>query len=581
MFLKICTVCAGLLLTFFLTFTPANAGDNPAQNTPDISGDWVGSLKTPQGSLTLILTVKKDKNGKPQAVLESPDQAPGQKIPVSRILVSGGELSFTIQALGASYRGKWQPAGQQWGGTFTQGIDLPLIFKRGKAPTKPVIHGLDGNWQATLPRNGVDLRLILHIKTGRNGTLVTLDSPDMMAYSLPVSGFSRRDHIVSFKVVAAAVHFKGRLSEDNSSLKGVWSRQGQVETGVTFVRFRETADVQDRKRPQLPKEPFNYTVEEVFIPNPQVEDVTLAGTLTLPQGKGPFPAVVLISGSGPQDRDETFMGHKPFFVLADHLTKQGITVLRYDDRGFGASTGVFGSANSKDFASDATAVVGFLKTRPEIKQNAIGLVGHSEGGLIASIATPGNKDIGFIILLAAPGTDTIRLSHSQRRLLGRSQGVLEKDIERATPVIDKMLKMVATATGKADVEKKLNALLTPDMLKALGAGEDRRDYLIQQYSSNWYRYFLKYDPADFLPRIEVPVLALNGALDQQVPATENLKGIEAALKHNRDATIQRLEGLNHLFQTAKTGTLGEYGDLEETFAPLALHMISDWINTRF
>ena len=268
-------------------------------------------------------------------------------------------------------------------------------------------------------------------------------------------------------------------------------------------------------------------------------------------------------------------------MLADHLTRQGIAVLRYDDRGFGESTGSHGTATSADFATDANAAVRYLATRPEIDRNAIGLIGHSEGGVIAPIAAVGNEDIDFVVLLAGPGTSTLQLIRSQRHLMGLSQGMSEEDLARTDQVIDRIATAVAASSGKEDAEDRVLALLTAEALETLGVPETRRDMVVQQFTSPWYRYFVQYEPAAFLSRIRVPVLALNGSLDVQVPAEENLAGITAALANNPDVTIRELEGLNHLFQTAQTGALGEYADIEETFSPVALETVARWIRARF
>ena len=272
---------------------------------------------------------------------------------------------------------------------------------------------------------------------------------------------------------------------------------------------------------------------------------------------------MLITGSGPQDRDETVFGHKPFAVLADHLTRHGVAVLRYDDRGVGQSTGEFAGATSADFAADASAAVRFLLTRPEIRRNGIGFIGHSEGGMVAQIAAVNDANLDFVILLAAPGTNLLQLAQSQALLLGLSQGASEEDLSRMQPVMALVFAAVATSASAEDARARVRALLTSEALATLKASESRRDQLVQQLANDWSRYLLQYQPAAALSRIRVPVLALNGALDRQVPADENLRAIETALAHNADVTIRRLDGLNHLFQTARTGAIGEYADIEE------------------
>jgi len=458
---------------------------------------------------------------------------------------------------------------------------MPLTFERGAPPGKPVFEGLDGVWEGIVTRNGVDLRLVLRVNTGDQGTIATFDAPDMPVFDLPVVALSRDSETVGFKVPGASAGFDGVLSDDGSRLTGLWTFPGQPDTEVTFIRGGAGSGTRTRHRPQAPKAPFDYRVEEVSFENPLAAGVRLAGTLTLPHGRGPFPAAILISGSGPQDRDETVFGHKPFAVLADHLTRNGIAVLRYDDRGFGASTGSHGVATSADFATDANAAARYLKARPEIDRDAIGFIGHSEGGMIAPIAAVDNDEVDFLVLLAAPGTNTGELTRTQNRLMARSRGVSEDYLDRTASVTDEIIAAVAAASDKEDARGKVRALLTPEALETLGVPESRKDVVVQQYTTNWLRYFLRYDPPTFFHRIDVPVLALNGSLDLQVPASENLAGIAASLAHNRDHTIRELEGLNHMFQTAETGALGEYADIAETFAPAALEIVAHWINSRF
>lgn len=336
-----------------------------------------------------------------------------------------------------------------------------------------------------------------------------------------------------------------------------------------------------RERPQTPTPPFPYRADDVTFTNPVAAGVTLAGTLTLPQGSGPFPAAILLSGSGAQDRDETMLGHKPFAVIADHLTRRGIAVLRYDDRGVGRSTGDFPAATSADFATDARAAVRYLLTRPEIDRGGIGFIGHSEGGMVAQIAAVNNEHLQFMIMLAGPGTDLMQLVQSQERLLAVSQGASQEDLARMAPIMREVFEAVATSTSAEDARVRVRGVLTSDALATMKAPESRRELLVQQMATDWARYLLQFTPADFLSRIEVPVLALNGALDHQVPPDENLSAITAALARNPDVTVRRIDGLNHLFQTARTGAIGEYADITETIAPVVLTMVTEWITARF
>jgi pimeloyl-ACP methyl ester carboxylesterase len=545
------------------------------------AGDWHGALTLPTGRLRLVLTIREGADGALAGEVESPDQAPGQKIPVAAIAIANGRMTFSIAAIGATYEGSWQPRLQRFAGTFTQGAALPLDLARGAGAADPVVAGLDGRWEGKVNRNGVDLRLILRIVTGPRGTIALLDSPDLMAMGLAVTGLTRDGRTVSFAVPAGASGFRGTLDEGGGRLSGIWSRTGSPDTAILFTRSAAGGAPAARARPQLPRPPFPYRSEEVRFANPRAPGVTLAGTLTLPPGSGPFAAAILISGSGGQDRDESVWTHKPFAVLADHLTRQGIAVLRYDDRGIGASTGTYPGATSADFATDADAAFAFLSARPEIDRRAIGFVGHSEGGLIGPLAAADNDEIAYLVLMAGPGTASPALMRAQHRAVGQSQGMNEAELDRMAPINAELFAIAASERSQADAEAAMRAALTDQAMAAAGIPPAQREAMIAQVLDPWFRWFLRYDPAPVLARIRVPVLALNGSLDRQVLPAANLAGIRAATAGNRDVTLIELPGLNHLFQTARTGGLGEYAEIEETMAPVALETVSAWIRARF
>ncbi len=551
-----------------------------ARSPEPVADDWHGSLTIPTGELLLIVTISEDEEGAYSAQLESPDQAPGQKIPISEITVEEGHMHFAISRLGATYEGEWDDDAQAWVGTFMQGMSIPLELKRGLPPNKPVIEGLDGTWRSTITRNGVDLRLIVHIETTDTGTHAKLDMPDMMANNIPIADLTRDGDRVSYTVPASQGSFSGELNEDGT-ITGIWTIPAREDVAITLVRDADDAPVPQRNRPQVPAKPYPYQSEDIHFENQSAEGVTLAGTLTIPQGEGPFPAAILISGSGPQDRNETVFGHQPFLVLADYLTNHGIAVLRYDDRGINESTGDFSQATSADFATDANAAFAYLASRPEINHNAIGFVGHSEGGMVGPIAIRDNQKVGFLVMLAGPGTPAIKIVESQNRLIAESQGADEAMINKSTALSLKLSRAVAKSTSAQDAEARIRAILTPEVLEEQGWPPSQIETVVAQNTSPWLRFFLSYDPADYMDAVRCPVLAINGQLDKQVPADENLDGLRGLLADHPDATIKALPGLNHLFQTATTGALGEYNDIEETFAPSAMELISDWINTRF
>lgn len=572
------------ILLLFESAAPARAAVTPPATAPavDAVGEWHGTLVTPVGALMLALSVSRAPDGSLKAELESPDQAPGQKIPVSSIRAEGDQLSFEIAMIHASFEGRWVAAEQAWSGTFTQGAALPLKLAKGPPPAKPVVEGLDGTWRGKISRNGVDLRLVLHIKTGPQGTFVSLDSPDQLAYAVPVQSLTREGQKVGFRIDVRGVRYEGVFSPDMQRMIGTWQAPNQPAREVEFVRGDVVAASSAPKRPQTPQPPFPYRAEEVAFDNPVQSGVHLAGTLTVPEGKGPFPAAIMITGSGQQDRDETILGHKPFAVIADYLTRRGIAVLRVDDRGMGKSTGEVSKATSADFATDANAAFAFLRTRSEIQPDAIGFIGHSEGGMIGPIAMTTNKKVAFLVMMAGPGTEPVQLLLSQRRAMQLGMGQSEAQIDRAEPVTAAFFKALASGATYEEGLEAARALLTPEALAAMGMPPGASPQLVlSQYGSRWFRYFFQYDPAANLRSIRVPVLAMNGSLDRQVLPSENLAAIKAALKHDRDVTIVELPGLNHLFQTAKTGAVGEYADIEETIAPVALERMASWINARF
>ena len=361
----------------------------------------------------------------------------------------------------------------------------------------------------------------------------------------------------------------------------------------------------EAQRPQEPQRPFPYQEEFVFFENIRAEGVRLAGTLTMPETGGPFPAVVLVSGSGPQDRDENLEGHKPFLVIADYLTRRGIAVLRYDDRGVFQSRGNFATATTEDLASDAQAAVEYLEARQEIDPERIGIVGHSEGGLIAPMVSVRYSSVDFIVLLAGPGFVGEEILYMQQALILASLGADEVGIafnRRRSELYNTVLKeepdnalaaerlrqiWLDSLEGKILPEGFSDEELESVFAELESLTEKQKTDItrsvfepqMRNFLTPWYRFFLTYDPRPALRQVQVPVLAMNGDKDLQVPGRENLEAIEAALVEggNADFSIVELPNLNHLFQTSETGALSEYAVLDETFAPVALEVLGDWL----
>jgi pimeloyl-ACP methyl ester carboxylesterase len=319
---------------------------------------------------------------------------------------------------------------------------------------------------------------------------------------------------------------------------------------------------------------------------PSDGEVRLAGTVVIPEGPGPFPAVVFVTGSGPQDRDEALMGHRPFLVIADYLARHGIASLRYDDRGFAKSTGTFETATSADFAADAEAALHFLQGVPGIARDRVGILGHSEGGLIGPMVAARTRDVAFLVLMAGPGMPGDSLSLLQLRRLA-SSSTPSAQVDAQVDNNRRLFHAVSGARDSADAVARVLAV-GQEIIGALpenqrAAAASRLDQTIPKLVNPWMRYFLRYDSRTALRNVHVPVLALGGTLDTQVPAKENLSGIDAALKAagNRDYRIAEVPNLNHLFQTATNGSPSEYATIEETISPQVLDLIASWINQRF
>ena len=442
---------------------------------------------------------------------------------------------------------------------------------------------LAGGWGGALEVQGLRLRLTLAVEDSGGALRARFRSVDQGNTPFPAAVETRGDSAI-FTAAAIGAAFRAvRVGRD--TLRGVWT-QGPGTLPLTMVRGADEAMVV--RRPQNPRGPLPYRGEEVTVES--VPGVRLAGTLTLPAGDGPHPAVLLVSGSGPQDRDETLLGHKPFLVLSDHLTRRGIAVLRLDDRGTARSTGSFAAATSEDFAQDAAAAVRWLRERPEIADDRVGIVGHSEGGLIAPLVASRDLRVAFVVLLAGPGTPSAELLVQQGALISRAGGDPEREIERTMALQREMFAAIAQTADSAALRDTLHAIgrrfqatLTPEERASPDASDATMAAAINTMVSPWYRWFLRYDPAPALRATRVPVLALNGALDLQVPADENLAGIAQALRAagNGDVTTEKLPGLNHLFQTARTGAPSEYNEIEETMAPAVLERVSGWILERF
>jgi hypothetical protein len=463
---------------------------------------------------------------------------------------------------------------------------LILTFYCGSLyPRQSAEASLVGVWQGTVhhPKMG-DVEFYFTIdKKDAGSYMAKVDIPAQKARNIPVNEvrFSAPDLILDMS--SFGFIYEGKAAENFLGITG------RLKTGdeILLLDLRRSAGVPEARRPQDPRKPYPYEEIEVDFPNREA-GITLFGTLTRPSGPGLFPGVVLISGSGPQDRDSTLAGHRTFLVLADSLTRRGIAVLRFDDRGVGKSQGDFHKATTADFASDAQAAWEFMSRQPRIDAKNIGLVGHSEGGIVAPMTAAKNKAVAFVVLLAGTGISGERLALIQSREISRSRGAGEEAISKEARMNEQLFRVFETRDDPQTAEAEMRRIIAESLArmsdaekKELNASEvsllqDMKGYLAD-YS--WARFFLAYDPAIALRKLSCPVLALNGDKDTQVPADANLPAIEQALKlaGNTNVQIKKMPGLNHLFQTAQTGHPREYGKIEETISPAVLQMVGDWI----
>jgi hypothetical protein len=562
------------------------------KNSP--AGHWEGAINLPATSLNVRVDLEQAGNQTWQGTIDIPVQGlRGFKL--DPIKVEGAEVRFTMPGIPGDpqFAGQLSADGKILSGDFTQaGGKFPFKLERkpkptaaaGETPTRGIPgKGLVGHWQGSIkPTPVIELRLAMEITNtpngGPGGVMVSLDQGNAR---IPITALTVKADVVHLETKSVGGAFDGKLSSDGSEIAGDWKQGGQ-STPLVFKRLAKAASLE---RPQDPRKPYPYLEEQVLVDHAAV-GVKLAGTLTLPRGAGPHPAVVFITGSGSQDRDEAIMGHRPFLVLADHLTRQGIAVLRCDDRGIGSSTGDFSKATGQDFAGDVLAQITYLRTRKEVDSSRIGLLGHSEGGIIAPMVAAKSKEVAFIVSLAGVGVPMEELLLRQARDLARVMGASEEVINKNAALQTEIFKIAKAQPNNAVAETAIRRLFgeqleefTDDQRKAMGLSEAAIEDQIKMVLSPWFRDLLTHDPRPTLKAVKCPVLALNGEKDLQVAAKENLAAIREALAAGGNQRVKTVElpGLNHLFQTSQTGAIAEYGQIEETFNPAAMKLISDWI----
>jgi uncharacterized protein len=439
-----------------------------------------------------------------------------------------------------------------------------------------------GQWQGYIDPGRLNLGVIVTFENPDDLT-GTIDIPTQNLTAAPLELSDVTETTLTFAIpnIPGEPTFEGTLTGD--SLGGNFT-QGNDTLPFNLERVPEGETPSIAGRPQDPVPPFPYQEEEVTYQN---GDITLAGTFTLPEGEGPFPAVLMLTGSGAQDRNEEILNHRPFLVLADAMTRAGVAVLRVDDRGVGGSSGNLAEAGADDLVADALAGIEFLKGRPEVDSTRIGLFGHSEGGYLAPLIATQNEDVAFAILMAAPSVPGLEVLKLQNELIYENAGAAPELIQEQIAYLEDLGALLeaedyegAKQLAREEIERQLS--LVPAEQQPQGA--EREAFIEAQASAVAtpnFRAFITYDPTEALGQLDIPVLAFYGSLDIQVPATQSEEPMRELLADNPDATVVTLEGLNHLMQPATTGGLEEYAQIETTVDPEVLELVTSWLTERF
>ena len=547
----------------------------------DIDQRWQGILDAGGAKLTLNIEITRAGDTLSGTIFSVEQN--NAAIPLSKVSIDEKTVILEAATVQATFRGEIDKDGALAIGTWTQmGREFDLTINKVDsfeiASTTEHIE----MWVGVLDV-GIELETGLKIFQDDEGTLTAkMDSYDQAALNIPVN-FERDGDTYKMWLENLKMEYEATLNEDKTELTGTFKQAGREFPLV--LKKKKLDYTPTKKRPQTPKEPFPYASIEVEIPNTQ-QEITLSGTLTLPEGEGPFPAAILITGSGPQDRDETILGHKPFLVIADHLSRNGIAVLRYDERGVGKSTGVFATATSADLAKDVVSVLDYLQTQEKINKDKVGLIGHSEGGLIAPIVAASRPDVGFVVMLAGTGVNGGAILESQSTAMLRAAGIPEAALKANQDIFQAMHRFLkanpeATAQEVSAACKTVADKLEEGPLRSQTAKS--AEELGNMVTTPWMRYFILYDPAENLAKVSCPLLAMNGEKDLQILIDLNFEAIEKALQSggNPHYDMVRFPNMNHLFQeTDGTGMPTEYGSIDQTFSPKALKVMTDWINQK-
>jgi fermentation-respiration switch protein FrsA (DUF1100 family) len=549
-----------------------------------VVGKWNGVIDAMGTKIHVMVSIEEN-NGKLTGKADSPDQN-AFGIPIETIKITGNNIEMVLESVGGNYKGTFDNSADSIKGEWTQGGNTtPLVMTKEVASEKKVLSEektYTSYWEGKLAFGSTTLPVIFKLYKNKDGsTSGHMDSPNQNVKNMEAKKVEFAGDSMHFKVESIGGSYACLMEKDSAVIKGKWT-QG----GMSFpLDLKKIDKLVAPNRPQTPQKPYPYNDEDITFEN-KTAGITLAGSFTFPKGEGKYPAVVMVTGSGPQDRDESIFDHKIFLVIADYLTRNGIAVLRFDDRGVAKSKGNFSSATSIDFASDALAGVQYLKSRKEVIANKVGVVGHSEGGLIAPMIASQSNEVNYIVMLAGPGLRGDKVIIKQIGLIMKANGKTDTETKKE---VDERERYINTVVNEPDSAKAYDQMkkIFDDKINTLSDADKKKpensDKIFEAQAkamlSPWFRFFLKYDPAPALENVTIPVLALNGEKDIQVEPKENLATIESALKTagNTNYKIVELPGLNHAFQHCKTCAETEYGQLEETFAPEALKIIGDWI----
>jgi pimeloyl-ACP methyl ester carboxylesterase len=431
---------------------------------------------------------------------------------------------------------------------------------------------IEGIWEGTLKYPGLESKIVFIITSIPGGQLeAKLLRPDDNDDEIPASKIMLKDSDLRLEVESVKGAFEGQLIRERDTIEGQWKQGNWLKPLV----LKRVLKVSKPSRPQTPIPPYPYDEKEVSFINVEA-NAKLSGTLTLPKTGLPCPAVILISGTGGHNRDYSMFGHRLFLVISDYLTRQGIAVLRFDDRGVGASSGDRSQATIEDYALDVLSGMKFLKDYKDIDRQRIGLVGHSEGGTIAALAAARSSDVAFIVMMGSPGLSGEEYNYQFEESMGRILGLSDEEIAAKHTFQKRVISVILSEKDRDVAEKKLYAIY-----EELGPQipDNQKIIAMKRFLSPWFYFNISHDPSATLRTVKCPVLAVFAEKDMHVPPERNAQAIRNALETsgNLDYKVEELAGLNHFFQTTETGSPLEYKIIEETISPVALEVVGNWI----